>query len=803
MKTLVIDRRGKNKAKKAGLIAAMLGVLVIGAWVAPRVESATSPVANIQVTQAQPRSMELSWTTAEAMPSRVLYGETVSYGLTASNGANTQQHSVSITGLTPGVRYYYQIVDGDDTPLGGVREFVTPYSFGVLTGSVNANLEQIQLNDMYERGVQYKTFELAWDRIETGNGTYDQTYITQKKQELDLYRSRGYNVVLDLGIHYTPAWVRTIDANALFMNQYGDTYAPGEAGKNVANTVFNQTVRNRVNQYIQKVFSEFGTNFFASRAGGGWYGELHYPSNGYNGRNNAFWGYDANAQGAASNRPIGIAPNPVPGWVPSPINNGTFENGDDASWLLSNADELIHSDAHRGSTALQKTNPGGFTNQTQQLSVELVPGRSYTASAWVKSTNPDTPACFQLVRADLSTEITFQCSDANAWTQISHTFTAQDTTARLSLLTWSGSPAVLTYDDVSITAAGYTYDADNSNAQAFLDWYRDSLNNYQNWQIEAYRDAGFTGEIFMLYPGYGVRNQADTGWSNEAVSYDLSYTSVGIKDGSIQRGEDWEQSIGSLPNDDRVSVYTTWLDAVFNDASTNKAHWSPAKYLAEVTRGTGRALYGENTGNNSPLHLSQTIDNMIHNHYSGMFWFNQNQLYSGVFSSMNNYGTEISALDRTAPYNLTMTSTGLSEDGRTVSLALSAFDNVTIEGDLEMIFSEDPDFSSSAYQPFSVAYDFALSGDRENDRVVYFAVRDSQGNVSNPVSLQIAGQSAPVDEGGDSPTPAPIQEEYPGVPNTGFQRQGVSVLYILGLLIGVGLTVLLVVKKRVTHKKGE
>jgi hypothetical protein len=39
----------------------------------------------------------------------------------------------------------------------------------------------------------------------------------------------------------------------------------------------------------------------------------------------------------------------------------------------------------------------------------------------------------------------------------------------------------------------------------FLDWYLDSLVGFQNWQVQTVREAGYSGRILILYPGWGIR----------------------------------------------------------------------------------------------------------------------------------------------------------------------------------------------------------------------------------------------------------------------------------------------------------
>jgi hypothetical protein len=159
--------------------------------------------------------------------------------------------------------------------------------------------------------------------------------VTTKQAELAGYRAQGFRVVLDLGLHYPPDWVRAIDEGALFQNQFGDRYTSSTVGKNTVNTVFDQAVRNAVGAYTDQVFRDFGTDFDAVRVGGGGNGELSYPQGGYQGHVAPLWAYDPVAQGTAAGLADGLTPNPVPGWRPGGPDPGHVKAGLLLHWYVS------------------------------------------------------------------------------------------------------------------------------------------------------------------------------------------------------------------------------------------------------------------------------------------------------------------------------------------------------------------------------------------------------------------------------------------------------------------------------------
>lgn len=68
----------------------------------------------------------ITWTTDEASSTQVNYGTTTSYGSSVSGSGLVTSHSITISGLTAGTQYYYQVVSTDDVGNTGVDE---PYTF--------------------------------------------------------------------------------------------------------------------------------------------------------------------------------------------------------------------------------------------------------------------------------------------------------------------------------------------------------------------------------------------------------------------------------------------------------------------------------------------------------------------------------------------------------------------------------------------------------------------------------------------------------------------------------------------------
>ncbi|HEX4202857.1 MAG TPA: hypothetical protein VHZ51_01375, partial [Ktedonobacteraceae bacterium] len=125
-------------------------------------------------------------------------------------------------------------------------------------------------------------------------------------------------------LHYPPSWVMNL-AGARYVNQYGVNAPPTWAGGyEEPNFIFSQTVRGRVAQFETHMMHQFASdpaigfkNIWAVRYVNGSLGEVLYPpADDQRGHTNSYWGFDANAQGQAADRPATIPANPFPGWKP-------------------------------------------------------------------------------------------------------------------------------------------------------------------------------------------------------------------------------------------------------------------------------------------------------------------------------------------------------------------------------------------------------------------------------------------------------------------------------------------------------
>ncbi len=78
--------------------------------------SAAPNISNVTVTNITATSATISWTTDQAASSQVNYGTTTSYGFSSPlNSSLGTSHSVTLTGLTPGTTYDYDVISANST----------------------------------------------------------------------------------------------------------------------------------------------------------------------------------------------------------------------------------------------------------------------------------------------------------------------------------------------------------------------------------------------------------------------------------------------------------------------------------------------------------------------------------------------------------------------------------------------------------------------------------------------------------------------------------------------------------------
>lgn len=75
----------------------------------------TGPVISSVASTTEPTTATITWTTDELASSTVRYGTSVSYDSASSSSSYVTDHSITLTGLTPGTTYHFRVESGDSS----------------------------------------------------------------------------------------------------------------------------------------------------------------------------------------------------------------------------------------------------------------------------------------------------------------------------------------------------------------------------------------------------------------------------------------------------------------------------------------------------------------------------------------------------------------------------------------------------------------------------------------------------------------------------------------------------------------
>ncbi|MBI3231860.1 MAG: fibronectin type III domain-containing protein [Candidatus Doudnabacteria bacterium] len=139
-----------------------------------QVNSASPIVSDVAEATDSPSSITISWVTDQPADSQILYGYHSSYGLTSSiNTALTTSHSVTLTGLSAGTTYHYQIKSKN---VNGAYAVTTDEDFTTLVSQIPAPIISSVSNSTSQTSatVTWTTDVGATSRVEYGlNTSYD------------------------------------------------------------------------------------------------------------------------------------------------------------------------------------------------------------------------------------------------------------------------------------------------------------------------------------------------------------------------------------------------------------------------------------------------------------------------------------------------------------------------------------------------------------------------------------------------------------------------------------------------------
>lgn len=115
----------------------------------------------------------VKWTTGRKAFGAVEFGKTTAYGASSAESTSTTDHSVKLTGLSPGTTYHYRVQSLDDSDLVGYERdqaYSSDYTFTTLS---TADISQVSITDqtLESAVISWKTTSLATSKIEYGTTT--------------------------------------------------------------------------------------------------------------------------------------------------------------------------------------------------------------------------------------------------------------------------------------------------------------------------------------------------------------------------------------------------------------------------------------------------------------------------------------------------------------------------------------------------------------------------------------------------------------------------------------------------------
>jgi len=207
----------------------------------------------------------------------------------------------------------------------------------------------------------------------------------------------------------------------------------------------------------------------------------------------------------------------------------------------------------------------------------------------------------------------------------------------------------------------------NQNARAFIEWYLNSLTNFQTFQISTIRQF-FNGYINVLYADWGVR----TGHIEEAIAVNLNGTSFSEQYFQLQKGHDHARFIAAIA-DSNVVVFNTCLNSnypfpmtvsIVDENSTDPKNWSPIHYLSWciAQHQLPLKLWAENDGNDNYEAMQRSFQRMTTYNLMGIMWAFEHNLYSDdpIYAHLDEYVNLI------AEYN----TTGVQDPGLLTNIVL-------------------------------------------------------------------------------------------------------------------------------------
>ena len=175
---------------------------------------------------------------------------------------------------------------------------------------------------------------------------------------------------------------------------------------------------------------------------------------------------------------------------------------------------------------------------------------------------------------------------------------------------------------------------DSARAAAFMNWYLQSLTDFQTWLTGTYRASFPSAWLQVLYPSWGLR----PGDVDLAVQRNLDGSTAAAGWGTLEMGLDWPRQVAAL-RDSHVQLYNAWMER--GDDGSTASTMAPAHYLATLGAARGLRTVGENANpGGSPAMMATVVQRARAWGLSGLMWLDESTLFSTA-ASLSTYSALI------------------------------------------------------------------------------------------------------------------------------------------------------------------
>jgi hypothetical protein len=178
--------------------------------------------------------------------------------------------------------------------------------------------------------------------------------------------------------------------------------------------------------------------------------------------------------------------------------------------------------------------------------------------------------------------------------------------------------------------------AGQAQAAAFIDYYLQSLTDYQGFLLGTYRSRFPSAWVQLLKPSWGLR----PGDVEQAVARNLDGSTSAAGWGTLSMGLDWQRQVKAV-NDSHVQLYCSWMERGDDGGTPNTM--GPGHYLATLGAAKGLRTVGENADPGDGAAMMTTVVQRARAWgLAGVMWLHEGSLYS-TSASLGHYASVIRA----------------------------------------------------------------------------------------------------------------------------------------------------------------